>query len=224
MEVEWEALLDELLEPNTSTIEELGNDMDGAVEEDGEEEDTNGGGWSFWANGLKRYGGFEGSKCPDLREEEAELKRSRRLLGKGEDVKGGAGIPVNSWTMALKLVVSVVNTVVGARLDALDLFFGFRTPLLLLPWSLGAEPETETEPREAFSGAGEICIVGKLPGALLCPPNWLVKKGWLWVDDGGVIKPPRSVWFGSDLSVLDQTISRFRREFGFVSGTDREGS
>lgn len=57
--------------------------------------------------------------------------------------------------MALKFVVSVVNTVVGARLDALDLFFGFRTtPLLLLlllllllmlwVWLFGAEEEAET--------------------------------------------------------------------------------
>jgi len=34
--------------------------------------------------------------------------------------------------MALKLVVSVVKTVVGARLEALDLFFGFLTPAVLL--------------------------------------------------------------------------------------------
>lgn len=30
--------------------------------------------------------------------------------------------------MALKLLVSVVNTVVGARRDALDRFFGLRAP------------------------------------------------------------------------------------------------
>lgn len=52
---------------------------------------------------------------------------SSLVLGKAEDVKGGAGIPVNSCTMARKLVVSVVKTVVGARLEALDLFLGFRT-------------------------------------------------------------------------------------------------
>lgn len=61
-------------------------------------------------------------------------KRSNLVLLKGEDAKGGAGMPVNSCTMALKLLVSVVSTVVGARRDALDLFFGFRTttPMWLL--------------------------------------------------------------------------------------------
>lgn len=59
---------------------------------------------------------------------EGPPNRSNLPLGNGEDVNGGAGIPVNSWTMALKLVVSVVSTVVGARREALDLFFGFRTP------------------------------------------------------------------------------------------------
>lgn len=54
-------------------------------------------------------------------------KRSRRVRLKGEVVKGGAGIPVNSWTIARKLVVSVVSTVVGARRDALGLFLGLRT-------------------------------------------------------------------------------------------------
>ena len=43
--------------------------------------------------------------------------------------------------MARKLVVSVVKTVVGARLEALDLFFGLRTMLLLLGWSLMRETE-----------------------------------------------------------------------------------
>ena len=50
--------------------------------------------------------------------------------------------------MARKLVVSVVKTVVGARLEALDLFLGLRTILLLLGWSL--VPETEL--LLAFSG------------------------------------------------------------------------
>lgn len=35
---------------------------------------------------------------------------------------GGEGMPVNSCTMARKLVVSVVRTVVGARLEARGLF------------------------------------------------------------------------------------------------------
>lgn len=62
--------------------------------------------------------------------------RSSLVLGNNgddEDVNGGAGIPVNSCTMALKFVVSVVNTVVGALLEALDLFFALRTtPVVLL--------------------------------------------------------------------------------------------
>lgn len=37
--------------------------------------------------------------------------------------------------MALKLVVSVVSTVVGARLEALDRFFGLRTTWAGLLWS-----------------------------------------------------------------------------------------
>lgn len=35
-------------------------------------------------------------------------------------------MPVNSWTMARKLDVSVVSTVVGARREALERFFVFR--------------------------------------------------------------------------------------------------
>ena len=58
--------------------------------------------------------------------EEAVLNRSNRALGKADDEKGGAGMPVNSCTMALKFDVSVVRTVVGALLEALDLFFGLR--------------------------------------------------------------------------------------------------
>lgn len=42
-----------------------------------------------------------------------------------EAEKGGAGIPVNSCTIALKLEVSVVRTVVGALLEARVRFFGF---------------------------------------------------------------------------------------------------
>lgn len=40
----------------------------------------------------------------------------------GELAKGGAGMPVNSCTMARKLEVSVVRTVVGARLEARERF------------------------------------------------------------------------------------------------------
>ena len=68
--------------------------------------------------------------------EEGGLKRSSLLRGNVEDCeKGGAGIPVNSWTMALKFEVSVVRIVVGARLDALDLFLGFLVTCVSLSWS-----------------------------------------------------------------------------------------
>lgn len=86
-----------------------------------------------WANGLRRYGGDgdeDASRWPDR---SAVPKRSRRLLWNGDDANGGAGIPVNSWTMARKLVVSVVSTVVGALRDALDLFFWFRAGALAFP-------------------------------------------------------------------------------------------
>ena len=49
--------------------------------------------------------------------------RSRgRTAGGGAGAKGGAGKPVNSCTMARKLEVSVVSTVVGGRRDALGRF------------------------------------------------------------------------------------------------------
>lgn len=74
-------------------------------------------------------------------EEEEEPKRSNRDLGKDEDnpVKGVEGLPVNSWTMALKLDVSVVKTVVGARLETRDLFFGFRVVARPFFLSVGTE-------------------------------------------------------------------------------------
>lgn len=49
--------------------------------------------------------------------------RSRgRTVGGGAGAKGGAGKPVNSCTMARKLEVSVVSTVVGGRREALGRF------------------------------------------------------------------------------------------------------
>jgi hypothetical protein len=45
-------------------------------------------------------------------------RRRGRTAGGGAAAKGGAGKPVNSWTMARKLEVSVVSTVVGGRRDA----------------------------------------------------------------------------------------------------------
>lgn len=54
-------------------------------------------------------------------------KRSSREREKGGTAaKGGAGIPVNSCTMARKLEVSVARTVVGALREARDRFFGLR--------------------------------------------------------------------------------------------------
>lgn len=63
---------------------------------------------------------------------EAEWKRSKREREKGEmgeeaeALKGGEGMPVNSWTMARKLEVSVVRTVVGARREARERFLELR--------------------------------------------------------------------------------------------------
>ena len=96
------------------------------MEEGEKRELVEGKGDSFWGYGRSRYGGEE---------VEAPAKRSSRALGKEEEEggwKGGAGIPVNSWTMARKLVASVVRTVVGARLEARVRFLGLRTVAVLL--------------------------------------------------------------------------------------------
>lgn len=61
-----------------------------------------------------------------ITEEAAAWRRSNRARGKGDDAKGGAGRPVNSCTMARKLDVSVVSTVVDARRDARDRFLELR--------------------------------------------------------------------------------------------------
>jgi hypothetical protein len=45
-------------------------------------------------------------------------RRRGRTAGGGAEAKGGAGKPVNSCTMARKLEVSVVSTVVGGRREA----------------------------------------------------------------------------------------------------------
>lgn len=52
----------------------------------------------------------------------AEWKRSSRGRENGEEMKGAAGKPVNSCTIARKLDVSVARTVVGARRDARERF------------------------------------------------------------------------------------------------------
>lgn len=208
MEVELEEVL--LAEPEVMlVVEAIASTMEEEENEEDEEGrgEANGGGWSFWAKGLKRYEGGAWSKWPDLIVE-AVPNRSSLLLGKGEDVKGWAGIPVNSWTMARKLVVSVVSTVVGARREALDRFLGLRATLV---WSF----EAEAVARAAFSGAGGNGIDGNELGkvARICP--WAPEKGG--VDDDEASIPPISVQLGSDLRVLDQTMSRFSREFGFCS-------
>lgn len=61
---------------------------------------------------------------------EPMLKKSSRPEQVDEAEKGEAGMPVNSWTIARKLEVSVVRTVVGARRDALVRFFELRITLL----------------------------------------------------------------------------------------------
>lgn len=105
-----------------------------AGEADEEEEEERGakgpneGTGTFWANGLSsECGAALGTPAPGDRvpveEATGAWKRSNRERGgNGDDENGGAGMPVNSCTMARKLDVSVVSTVVGARLDALDRF------------------------------------------------------------------------------------------------------
>lgn len=55
---------------------------------------------------------------------------------------------MNSCTMALKLVVSVVRTVVGALLEALDLFLEFLTTFSDPDEGLGRTPLSD--PDEGF--------------------------------------------------------------------------
>lgn len=57
--------------------------------------------------------------------------------------KGGAGIPVNSWTIWRKLDVSVVRTVVGARRDALVRFLDDLT--VVGCWVSGNDGTAEVE-------------------------------------------------------------------------------
>jgi hypothetical protein len=87
-------------------------------------------------------------------------------------------------------VVSVVSTVVGARLDALDRFFGFE--LRCCCYCL-------LEPAEHFPAPGGSVCWENHP---LCSDRLmdLVKKGWFWGEDEeeGVIRPPRSAAFGSE--------------------------
>lgn len=145
--------------------------------------------------------------------EEGAPKRSSLLLGNGEDdVKGGAGMPVNSWTMALKLVVSVVSTVVGARLDALDLFFGLRATCV---WTCSAgvfaneEVETPPPPPPPRGGGCGAATIFSVP--------WRGNEtGWVWGVKNGLIW-----WVEFDWD-LDQPMSRLRSGFGFGFCCERE--
>jgi hypothetical protein len=85
---------------------------------------------NFCGNGLRRYGEPKALLEPDWNSPNPVLRRGRTNGEAG--TKGAAGNPVNSCTMARKFDVSVVNTVVGGRLDALDLFFGPRVGALLV--------------------------------------------------------------------------------------------
>lgn len=143
-------------------------------------------------------------------------------------MNGGAGIPVNSWTMARKLVVSVVRTVVGARREARDLFFGFLAkglllepplPLLLVllavkgGCSFGADPEIDPNclRPSGSEGTGKPTLSAPPPR----PWTWL-----LWPSRGcscivGRPNPPRSVEPESGRWLLDQeAMSRFRIGLG----------
>ena len=110
-----------------------------------------------------------------------------------------------------------MSTVVGARLEALDLFFGFRTIIVLCwlllllrliwDWSIFRP------------GPGAVAKKdGAFDDTLSVPPSRVetCKAGKAVADDEeeGTNNPPRSVQLGSDLKLLDQTISRLRREFG----------
>lgn len=149
-------------------------------------------------------------------------KKSSLVLEKGEDVKGGAGMPVNSWTMARKLAVSVVRTVVGARREALDRFFGLRTGtwwwvwFWIWTWSLLFVANDD----EARGGVAVIVTVFSATGG-----KWTVgdddeepKKGW---TDGGDGKMGLLIWvqLESDRRVLDHTGTVSR-----IEGRDDKGS
>eukprot|EP00252_Welwitschia_mirabilis_P026149 TRINITY_DN843_c0_g1_i2.p2 TRINITY_DN843_c0_g1~~TRINITY_DN843_c0_g1_i2.p2 ORF type:complete len:253 (-),score=-34.51 TRINITY_DN843_c0_g1_i2:397-1155(-) len=67
------------------------------------------------AKGRSTYGFRSNARRPDVDEEEEE------------EPKGAGGMPVNSWTIARKLVVSVVKTVVGARREARERFLPTRS-------------------------------------------------------------------------------------------------
>lgn len=154
-----------------------------------------------------------GLESADLMEE-AVLKRSIRALENEEAEKGGAGIPVNSCTIARKFDVSVVRTVVGALLDALDLFFGF-LPAFGCP---------------TFSDPCGSCIDGptQLPLLLLMLILLFIvlftEENGPWSDlrEDDPISPPTLVQLGSDCWPLPQTASRLSRAFMLGVAGERE--
>lgn len=128
-------------------------------------------------------------------------------------------MPVNSWTMALKLEVSVVSTVVGARLDALDRFFGLRTTWARLFCS-GAACCLGVFVALVFSCTDEGIdtdgvVVAKEPCCCWFEP----KRDW--IEDAETMLGLISDKFGLDLRAVDQDISRLRRdESGFCGGRE----
>jgi hypothetical protein len=89
---------------------------------------------SLCGKGRMRYGGSKAvASAVERREDGGEKMWSKRVRSDAAGPptltpapKGGDGMPVNSCTMARKLEVSVVSTVVGARRDAR---VRFRDPL-----------------------------------------------------------------------------------------------
>ena len=75
-------------------------------------------------------------------------RRRGRTAGGGAGAKGGAGKPVNSCTMARKLEMSVVSTVVGGRRDARGRFRG------------GLRAAADDEPGAGGRGSSEV-VAGK---------------------------------------------------------------
>lgn len=85
---------------------------------------------------------------------------------------------MNSCTIARKLEVSVVRTVVGARLDALVLFFGFFTgPTVRFGCGMG-RTEWDDEPGRVRSDLGVLDrIVSRLG-----------RDGWEWDWGNGLLR------------------------------------
>lgn len=165
-------------------------------------EERNDGGRTLCTKGLKAYG-IDGSVTDLVLEEVLKrLERFNLLPRKGEAAKGGGGIPVNSCTMARKLDVSVVRTVVGALREARVRFLGLRTPTLL---------------RCDEDGDG-----ADVRGLCSCPDDDGMND-WLCIrcgDGEEVIRPAVVGELVEDVKLLDKTMSRFSREFGVAGGFD----